>query len=113
MKAEFAKLAQLIENVGESYDADRHMSDFGLERADYVADFYNNGGLEFSHDGLNFAIQYVAVEAGDVTIGAWVWEDGEDFDDDAEFIVYDESDYWKDGDLERIYEAVKAVYGDK
>jgi len=110
MKAEFTQLAELIEKVGETYDADRHMSDFGLESADYVADFYNNGGLEFSSDGLNFAVQYVAVEAGKVTIGTWVWEDDQDFDLDAEFIVYDETDYWKDGDLHRIYDAIVDIY---
>ena len=112
-REEFNKLAELIEKVGETYDADRHMSDFGLESADYVADFYNNGGLEFSNDGLNFAVQYVAVEAGRLTIGSWVWGQDEDFDTDAEFIVYDEDDYWKDGDVQRIYDAIQAIYGNK
>ena len=115
MKDEFRKLAELIEKVGETYDADRHEADFGLdlEDADYVADFYNNGGLEFHNDGLNFAVQYVAVKAGRVTIGTWVWDPDEDFDTDAEFVVYDETDYWKDGDVQRIYDAVKAIYGNK
>lgn len=111
----FKKLADLLERVGETYDPDRHEADFGLdlEDADYIADFFNNGGLEFQNDGLNFAVQYVAVKDGQVYIGTWVWEEDEDFDQDAEFIVYDESDNWEVGDVQRIYDAVQAVYGNE
>ena len=111
----FRALADQLERVGEPYDHDRHGADFGLdlEDADYVADFYNNGGLEFANDGLNFAVQYVAVKAGHVTIGTWVWDQDEDFDTDAEFVVYDETEYWSVGDVQRIYDAVKAIYGTK
>lgn len=109
MKAEFSQLAELIEKVGETYDADRHMSDFGLDSADYVADFFNNGGLEFHNNGLNYAIQYASLEDGLVKVGAWVWEDDEDFDEDAEFVVYDEDEF-SAGELKRIADAIKAIY---
>ena len=104
-------LAELLKRVGETYDADRHMSDFGLDSADYVADFYNNGGLELHNYGVHFAIQYVALEDGLVTIGAWAWADDEDFDDDAEFVVRDE-DELTEGELQRIYDGIVAVYGE-
>jgi len=102
-------LAELLKRVGETYDADRHMQDFGLESAERVADFYNNGGLEFHNQGYNFALQYAALEDGRVTIGAWTWEDGEDFDEDATFEVYDEDDF-SGGELKRIADTIKAIY---
>ena len=102
-------LAELLKRVGETYDADRHMSDFGLERAERVADFYNNGGLEFHNNGLNYALQYASLEDGRVQVGSWVWEDGEDFDEDATFEVYDEDDF-SAGELKRIADAIKAIY---
>ena len=102
-------LAELLKRVGETYDADRHMSDFGLESAERVADFYNNGGLEFHNNGLNYALQYASLEDGRVEIGAWSWFDGEDFDEDATFEVDDEDDF-SAGELERIADAIKAIY---
>ncbi len=102
-------LAELLKQVGEPYDKDRHESDFGLESADYVADFYNNGGLEFSRDGMNFAIQYASLEDGKVDIGLWSWAEDEDFDDDAEFVVYDEDNFTAE-ELQRIHDAIKAIY---
>ena len=102
-------LAELLKKVGETYDADRHMSDFGLESAERVADFYNNGGLEFHNNGLNYALQYASLEDGRVQVGSWVWEDGEDFDADATFEVYDEDDF-SAGELKRIADAIKAIY---
>lgn len=102
-------LAELLKRVGETYDADRHMSDFGLESAERVADFYNNGGLEFHNNGLNYALQYASLEDGLVQVGSWVWEDGEDFDEDATFEVYDEDDF-SAGELKRIADAIKAIY---
>lgn len=103
-------LAELLKRVGETYDADRHMSDFGLESAERVADFYNNGGLEYHVGRTNYAFQYVSLEDFDkVHIGAWVWEDGEDFDLDATFEVYDEDDF-TESELKMIADAIRAIY---
>ena len=102
-------LAELLKRVGEPYDAERHLADFGLESADYVADFYNNGGLEYHNNGLNYALQYASVKDGKVEVGAWVWFDGEDFDTDATFEVYDEDDF-SGGELQRIADRIKAIY---
>lgn len=103
-------LAELLKRVGETYDADRHMSDFGLESAERVADFYNNGGLEFHNNDVNYALQYAALEDGRVEIGAWSWFDGEDFDEDATFEVYDEDDF-SEGELKAIAEKIQSIYG--
>ena len=101
-------LAQLIDKVGDVFDVS-HFYDFGLESADHVADFFNNGGLEFHNNGINYALQYAATEDGDVTIGAWVWADGEDFDHDATFEVYEEDDF-SAGELKRIHDRIKEIY---
>ena len=102
-------LAELLKKVGETYDADRHMSDFGLESAEKVADFYNNGGLELHDYGVHLAVQYASLEDGKVEIGGWAWADDEDFDEDAEFIVRDEEDFTQ-GEIQRIAGAIKAIY---
>lgn len=102
-------LAELLKRVGEPWE-ERHLADFGLESADYVADFYNNGGLEFHNNGVNYAIQYAMVEDGRVEIGAWAWVDGEDFDTDATFETYEEDDF-SAGELKRIADRIKAIYG--
>lgn len=101
-------LAELLKRVGEPY-CERHLQDFGLESADYVADFYNNGGLEFHNNGVNYAIQYASLEDGKVEIGAWAWMDGEDFDEDATFETYEEDDF-SGGELQRIADRIKAIY---
>ena len=101
-------LAKLINRVGEDFDA-RHEQDFGLESAERVADFYNNGGLEFHNNGLNYAIQYASLEDGLVQVGSWVWEDDEDFDADATFEVYDEDDFSAE-ELQAVYDKVKEIY---
>lgn len=101
-------LAELLERVGEPHCV-RHLYDFGIAEADYVADFYNNGGLEFHNNRLNYAVQYASVGYGRVEIGAWVWFDGEDFDQDATFEVYEE-DELSEGELKRIYERIKEIY---
>ena len=110
-------LAELLKRVGEPYDEERHLADFGLEQADYVADFYNNGGLEFHNNGVNYALQYASVTGGyasategRVEIGAWAWFDGEDFDTDATFETYEEDDF-SAGELKRIADRIKAIYG--
>ena len=79
-------LAELLKKVGETYDADRHMSDFGLESAERVADFYNNVGLEFHNNGLNYALQYASLEDGRVDVDI----NGETlaFDEDVLLISY-------------------------
>lgn len=64
-------LAQLIGKVGEVFDVS-HFYDFGLQSADHVADFFNNGGLEFHNNGLNYALQYAATEGADVTIRCYL-----------------------------------------
>jgi len=101
-------LAELLKRVGEPY-CERHLQDFGIESADYVADFYNNGGLELRHNNLNMAIQYVALVDGRVEIGMWAWYDNEDFDEDATFETYEEDDF-SGGELQRIYNTIKAIY---
>ena len=105
------RLAELLKKVGEPY-CERHLDEFGLESADYVADFYNNGGLELHDYGVHLAIQYASVEDGRVEIGGWAWADDEDFDTDAEFIVREEDDF-TEPEIQRIYDAVKAIYGNK
>ena len=102
-------LAQLLKQVGEPYDKERHEADFGLESAERVADFYNNGGLELHNNNLNMAIQYVALVDGRVEIGAWAWYDGDDFDADADFEVNYE-DVFTEEELQRIHDAIKAIY---
>ena len=102
-------LAELLKSVGEPYDKERHESDFGLESADYVADFYNNGGLELHDYGVHLAVQYVALVDGRAEVGGWAWADGEDFDEDAEFIVRDEDELTA-GEIQRIADGVKAIY---
>ena len=102
-------LAELLEKVGEPHCI-RHLYDFGIAEADYVADFHNNGGLEFHNTGINYAIQYASVGYGRVEIGSWVWFDGEDFDQDATFEVYEEDDF-SAGELQRIYNKIVEIYG--
>ena len=102
-------LAELIEKVGEPHCV-RHLYDFGVAEADFVVDFHNNGGLEFHSNGVNYALQYAAVGYGNVNIGAWVWLDGEDFDQDATYEVYEEDDF-SAGELNRIYNKIKEIYG--
>lgn len=102
-------LAELLKRVGEPWE-ERHLADFGLESADYVADFYNNGGLEFHNNGVNYALQYASATEGRVEIGAWAWFDGEDFDTDATFETYEEDDF-SAGELKRIADRIKAIYG--
>ena len=103
-------LAELLKNVGEPFDYVRHMSDFGLESAEQVADFYNNGGLELHDYGVHMAVQYASLEDGKVEIGGWAWADDEDFDEDAEFIVRDEEDFTQ-GEIKRIADAIQSIYG--
>ena len=102
-------LAELLKRVGERYDA-HHLQDFGIERADYVADFHNNGGLEFHEVDVNYAIQYVSLTDGRIEIGAWSWFDGEDFDEDATFECYDEEDFYEE-DLQKIHDRIEEIYG--
>lgn len=103
-------LAELLKRIGEPW-SERHLADFGLESADYAADFYNNGGLEIRDErDVNNAIQYVALVDGKVEIGAWAWCDDEDFDRDATFEVYEEDDF-SAGELERIAKRIKEIYG--
>lgn len=102
-------LAELLKRVGEPWE-ERYLADFGLESADYVADFYNNGGLEFHNNGINYALQYASVTDDRVEIGAWAWFDGEDFDTDATFETYEEDDF-SGGELKRIADRIKAIYG--
>lgn len=102
-------LAELLKRVGEPW-CYNHLADFGLESADYVADFYNNGGLEFHNNGVNYALQYASVTDDRVEIGSWAWLDGEDFDTDATFETYEEDDF-SAGELKRIADRIKAIYG--
>ena len=103
-------LAEILERLGEPW-CYNHQYDFGLESAKRVADFYNNGGLEFHNSGVNYAIAYAALKYdGEVEIGAWVWLDGEDFDEDATCELYDEDDF-SAGELQRIYNRIKEIYG--
>lgn len=106
-----SELSELIKRVGEPYDSERHLSDFGIESAEKVADFYNNGGLEFHNEGdWNFAVQYASVEDGRVQVGSWVWGDDEDFDQDATFEIYDEEDF-SEREIQAIIDRIKSIYG--
>ena len=102
-------LKDLILKVGEPW-SEIHEQDLGLESAERVADFYNNGGLEFYEHGLHFALQYAAVIDGHVEIGAWVWLSGEDFDLDATFEVFDAYEF-SAHQLNIIYNRIKGIYG--
>jgi hypothetical protein len=102
-------LAELIERVGETDPHDNY--DFDIEDAEYFADFFNNGGLEFHNNGYNYALIYAALyEGGRVQIGAWSWADDEDFDEDATFEVYDEDDFSGE-ELKMIYDKIVEIYG--
>ena len=102
-------LAELIERVGEEHRID-HLYLFGIAEADYVADFHNNGGLVYNNNGWDYAIQYASVGYGYVQIGAWVWGENEDFDQDATFEVFDEDDL-SEGELKKIYDKIVEIYG--
>ena len=102
-------MKDLILRLGEGW-CFKHQYDFGLEGAERVADFYNNGGLELHIGTVNYALQYAAVKEGEVEIGAWVWLDGEDFDEDATFEIYYEDDFSAE-ELQRIYNRIKEIYG--
>lgn len=104
-----SRLAELIDRLCP-YWCYNNLYDFGLESADKVADFHNNGGLEFHNEGVNYALQYASVSGGRVEIGAWVWLDVEDFDQDAIFTVYDEDDF-SGGELKSIYNKIEEIYG--
>lgn len=104
-----SRLAGIIERLCPDW-CYNNLYDFGLESADKVADFHNNGGLEFHNGRLNYALQYAAVTEGRVYVGAWVWFDGEDFDQDATFEVYDEDDF-SGGELKSIYNKIEEIYG--
>ena len=82
--------------------------DFGLESADKVADFFNNGGLEIKYRGYNYAFQYAAIIGGKVEFGAWVWGEEEDFEDST-FEIYDEMDIPRK-EREIIVNKIREIY---
>ena len=89
MKDELVKiLRDLIERYGEPWRLE-FCDDFDLEEAEKVVDFFNNGGLELHNEyGENTAVVYVALVDGKIDLGCWLWQDGEDFDDDAEWHIF-------------------------
>ena len=102
-------LAEILDRVGEPW-CPSQLDELGVESAKKVADFFNNGGLEFHSNGVNYALIYAALyPEGDVRIGAWAWLDGEDFDDDATFEGYDEDDF-SASELQSIYNKIKEIY---
>jgi len=101
-------LRELILRLGVPWD-EVHEQDFGLESAERVADFFNNGGLDFRAKGMNLAASYAAVVNGSVEIGAWAWLDDEDFDEDATFEVYSEDDFNAE-EIEEICKRIKEIY---
>lgn len=101
-------LRDLILRLGEPWN-EVHEQDFGLESAESVADFHNNGGLEFRSKGMNLAVQYAAVRDGSVYIGAWAWMDDEDFDEDATFEEYEEDDFSAE-EIDKICKRIKEIY---
>lgn len=102
-------LAEILKRVGELGPYDN--SDFDIEDAKHFADFFNNGGLEYHNDGVNYAVIYAALyEDGRVQIGAWSWMDDEDFDEDATFEVYDEDEF-SEGELSRMAKRIEEIYG--
>lgn len=104
-------MRDLILRLGEEWRPE-FGDDFGedLDDADRIADFFNNGGLEFHNNGVNYALVYAAVFGDDVKIGAWAWMDGEDFDEDATFEIYEEDDF-SGGELKAITDKIKEIYG--
>ena len=104
-------LADIIYKLGEPW-CYNHQYDFGLEVADKVADFYNHGGLELYDKATreHTAVSYAAVRDGKVQLGCWVWYTGEDFDEEAEWNVFEEKDFSED-ELELIKEKIKKIYG--
>lgn len=101
-------LAEILKRLGETDPHDNY--DFDIEDAEYFADFFNNGGLEFHNNGYNYALVYAALyEDGRVQIGAWSWTDDEDFDEDATFVVYDEDEF-SGGQLDKIAKRIKEIY---
>ena len=104
-----SQLADLLRRFGETDPHDNY--DFDIEESVAFADFFNNGGLEFHLNGLNYALVYAALyDDGNVKIGAWAWLDGEDFDEKATFEVYEEDDF-SGGEIDRIYKRIKEIYG--
>lgn len=102
-------MKELLRKYGEPW-CYNHQYDFGLESAEKVADFHNNGGLELTNEVCHFAIQYVALKwDGIIEIGAWVWWDGEDFDQDATFEVYEEDDFSAE-ECELIMNKIREIY---
>lgn len=102
-------MRDLILRLGEKWRPE-FGDDFGLEYADKVADFFNNGGLQFNNNGVHYALIYAAVVGNVVEIGAWAWLDGEDFDEDATFEIYEEDDF-SGGELKAITDKIKEIYG--
>lgn len=101
-------MKDIINRLGEQWQ-ERHLLELGLEHADKVCDFYNNGGLPLCCDGVEFAIQYAAVVDGKVEIGAWAWGYGEDFDTNATFEVYEEDDF-SAAEQSYIIGRIKSIY---
>lgn len=103
-------LSDLIRRVGETQPHDNY--DFDIEDAVAFADFFNNGGLEFNDENkVSYAVVYVAVyDDNSVKVGAWVWLDGENFDEDATFEVYEEDDF-SASEIQQITDKIKSIYG--
>jgi hypothetical protein len=103
-------MKELLKKYGEEWSEDRR-DDFDLSESEKFVDFYNNGGLELHNNGVNYALVYAALYPdGLVQIGAWVWLDGEDFDQAATFEVYDEDDF-SGGELDKISKRIIEIYG--
>lgn len=104
-------LAEVIKRYGEEWSEDRR-DDFDASGSDKFVDFYNNGGLtiraEERHE--NVALTYAAVYGDKVKIGGWLWYDDEDFDEDAEWCVWDESEFSCE-ELNIIIDKIKEIYG--
>ena len=103
-------LKELLVKYGEEWSL--NAADYlGCEKADKVADFYNNGGLELDNDDTkeHCAVVYVSMLDGSVDIGCWVWKYGEDFDADAEWHVLGQNCFY-DWELQKICDKILDVY---
>lgn len=104
------ELRELLMKYGEPW-RQQFEDEFGIESADRVADFFNNGGLELDNNDAreHCAVVFVSILEGSVDIGCWVWRYGEDFDEDAEWRVL-ELNCFHDWELQKICDKIVDVY---
>lgn len=105
------KLKELLLAHGEEWDQ-WFLDELGCDESEKVADFFNNGGLELDNDDTreHCAVTFVALADGRVDIGCWVWKYGDDFDEDAEWLVLDPA-FFYEWELQKICDKIVDIYG--